>query len=65
MLYSHGMGRTREEREMDYCDQGHPEHDASFGCGPCSDEEAAGYGEWLYALPVAVRDMLAAIRSER
>lgn len=34
-----------------YCDQGHPPHDPTFGCGPCADEQDAGMGARIYALP--------------
>lgn len=36
-----------------YCDQGHPEHDATYGCGPCQDERDAGYGERPDAEPAS------------
>ena len=36
---------------MTYCDQGHPEHDAERGCGPCGDEQDAGLGVRPYAEP--------------
>lgn len=34
-----------------YCDQGHPAHDGTLGCGPCRDERDAGLGERRYARP--------------
>ena len=34
-----------------YCDQGHPEHSSRIGCGPCRDEEDAGYGPRPFAEP--------------
>jgi hypothetical protein len=32
-----------------YCEQGHPAHDPTKGCGPCRDECDAGYGFRHYA----------------
>lgn len=47
---------------MGFCDQGHPEHDAANGCGPCMDEMLAGLGARDFAYPADVRAMLAGRR---
>lgn len=36
---------------MNYCSEGHPAHDPLMGCGPCRDEELAGYGPRPYGMP--------------
>lgn len=41
--------QAREAAASAYCDQGHPAHNATFGCGPCQDERDAGLGERAYA----------------
>jgi len=37
-----------------FCNEGHPPHDPAVGCGPCLDEQLAGYGDRPDALPLDV-----------